>query len=188
MIRSQENQFFPGSNIPTNLIDVKLPDMVEEYLLTSGWTKGMGILLIGTAGCGKTTTGISILKKIHRVASTEMIYWTEYDFLADLRNLWRMEEMTQKFARDDSLWKEYTEWEGTFWGMKESPFLFLDDIGRGYTPMQNYEVENLLRFRETRGLPNITACQSGLWDNMPSGFKSVLERTSMTVRLDARNS
>ena len=95
--------------------------------------------------------------------------------------------MTQKYARDDALWKEYTEWERSFWNMKESPFLFLDDVGRGYTPMQTYEVENLLRLRENKRLPNVISCQSGLWDNLPLGFRSVVERNSMTIRLDARN-
>lgn len=188
MIRSGENQFIPGSSIPkTASIDISSNALIEEYLLSSGWENGIGILMLGTAGCGKTTTGIEILKQIHKVNRTEMFYWTEYDFLADLRNLWRMEEMTQKYARDDALWKEYTEWERSFWNMKESPFLFLDDVGRGYTPMQTYEVENLLRLRENKRLPNVIACQNGLWDNLPSGFRSVVERNSMTIRLDARN-
>jgi hypothetical protein len=120
------------------------------------------------------------------LSRTEMFYWTESDFLSDLRNMWRMEEMTQKYARDDALWKEYTDWERMYWSMKECPFLFLDDVGRGYTPMHTYEVENLLRLREAKRLPNVVACQTGLWDNLPSGFRSVIERNSMTVRLEPR--
>ena len=111
MIRSGENQFIPGSSIPkTTGTDISDNALIQEYLLSSGWESGVGILLLGAAGCGKTTVGIEILKQIHKVHRTEMFYWTEYDFLADLRNLWRMEEMTQKYARDDALWKEYTEW------------------------------------------------------------------------------
>jgi DNA replication protein DnaC len=189
MIRSGENQFVPGSNIPSvsSNVDVYDNDLLNEYLLSAGWQRGVGLLFIGAAGCGKTTTGISVLKEIHRVHTVEMFYWTEYDYLSDLRNLWRMEEMTQKYSRDDALWKEYTEWERVFWNMKESPFLFLDDVGRGYTPMHTYEVENLLRLRESKSLPTVVSCQTGLWDNLPSGFKSVVERNSMVVRLDVRN-
>lgn len=189
MIRSGENQFVPGSSIPVNsyAVDVFKNSLLEEYLLSAGWNLGVGVLLLGTAGCGKTSTGIALLKEIHKVHTSEMFYWTEHDFLSDLRNLWRMEEMTQKYSRDDALWKEYMDWERVFWNMKEAPFLFLDDAGRGYTPMQMYEVENLLRLRETKSLPSVVACQTGLWDNLPMGFKSVLERNSLTVRLDVRN-
>lgn len=190
MIRSGDNQFVPGSPIPStgSHIDVFENPLLEEYLLSAGWERGVGVLFLGSAGCGKSSSGISLLKEVHKVYPTEMFYWTEYDFLADLRNLWRMEEMTQKYSRDDALWKEYMDWERIFWNMKEAPFLFLDDAGRGYTPMQTYEVENLLRLREAKSLPSIVACQTGLWDNLPNGFKSVLERNNLIVRLDARNS
>lgn len=188
MIRSGENQFVPGSVIPrAHKIDVTENALLNEYLLSSGWEHGIGVLFLGAAGCGKTSMGISLLRAVHQVNEVEMFYWTEYDFLSDLRNLWRMEEMTQKYSRDDALWKEYTDWERSFWSMKEAPFLFLDDVGRGYTPMHTYEVENLIRLREAKRLPTIVSCQTSLWENLPVGFKSVLERNSMTVRLDARN-
>jgi hypothetical protein len=187
MIRSGDNNFVPGSSIPkTPPVVINNNELISEYLISAGWESGIGLLILGTAGCGKTTTGIEILKNIHMLSRTEMFYWTESDFLSDLRNMWRMEEMTQKYARDDALWKEYTDWERMYWSMKECPFLFLDDVGRGYTPMHTYEVENLLRLREAKRLPNVVACQTGLWDNLPSGFRSVIERNSMTVRLEPR--
>lgn len=187
MIRSEANIFSPGSVIPANPLAVDLSErpLVEEYLMTFGWQRGVGLLLLGSAGCGKTTLGLSVLKQIHRQTPMEMIYWNEYDFLADLRNLWRLEEMTQKFARDDSLWSEYTEWERSYWDLKEAPFLFLDHLCRAYTPMQMYEVENLLRLRESKGLPTLVACQTGLWENAPFGLTSVVERNSLIVRLES---
>jgi hypothetical protein len=186
MIRSGQNHFTPGSVIPkiANYPDPTTNELINEYLLSAAWESGEGLLLLGSAGSGKTTIGVATLRAIHRVSPLEMMYWTEQDFLSDLRNLWRMEELTQKVTRDDSLWREYMDWERNFWDLKESPFLFLDDVARGYSPMHIYETENLIRLREAKGLPTIVACQTGLWDNAPSGFTSVIERHSMTVLLD----
>ena len=188
MIRTDENLFIPGSSIPSvPQISVVDNALVQEYLLSAAWESGEGLLLLGFAGSGKTTLGIAILREIAKVSPLEMIYWAESDFLADLRNLWRMEEMTQKFSRDDALWSDYTEWERSFWDMKESPFLFLDDACRGYTAMHAYEVESLLRFRENKGLATVVASQSMQWENAAPGLKSVVERHSMIIRTDARN-
>lgn len=184
MIRTDDNQFIPGSVIP-DIPTVSLADndLIQEYLLSASWEFGEGLLILGFAGTGKTTMGISVLREIAKVSPLEMIYWTEHDFLADLRNLWRMEEMTQKYSRDDALWKEYLDWERTFWNLKESPFLFLDEVGRGYTAMHTYEVENLLRFRESKKLATVVASQSLNWENLSPSLKSVVERHSMIVRL-----
>lgn len=183
MIRTDDNQFIPGSVVPdVPTMNVSDNDLVQEYLLSAAWEFGEGLLILGFAGTGKTTLGVSVLREIAKVSPLEMIYWTEHDFLADLRNLWRMEEMTQKYSRDDALWKEYTDWERTFWNLKESPFLFLDDLGRGYTAMHAYEVENLLRFRESKKLATVVASQSLQWENLSPGLKSVVERHSMIVR------
>lgn len=184
MIRSGENKFTPGSIIPKNAVDVDLSEnfLLEEYLLSAGWEQGIGLLILGNAGSGKTSTGLTVIKHIRKIFHSEMIYWTEHDFLSDLRNLWRMEEMTQKYSRDDALWDEYTEWERDFWDLKEAPFLFLDDVCRGYSPMHTYEVENLLRLRENKQLTTFVAAQIGLWENAPTGLTSVVERNSMVIR------
>lgn len=188
MIHLEANLFCVGSEIPTGLPDVEFSDnpLVVEYLLSAGWESGVGLLLLGPSGSGKTTLGLSILKSIHSVFSGEMIYWNEHDFLSDLRNLWRLEDMTQKFSRDDVLWSEYMDWERSFWALKTAPFLFFDHACRGYTPMHTYEVENLLRLRESKSLPTILASQDGLWENAPFGLTSVVERNSMKIRLKAR--
>lgn len=188
MIHLEGNIFMPGSEIPTQAAEVNLSEnpLIQEYLLSAGWERGVGLLLLGPPGSGKTSFGMTALRAIHSVQPVEMIYWNEYDFLADLRNLWRLEEMTQKYSRDDALWGEYTEWERTFWSLKEAPFLFLDHVCRGYTPMQTYEVENLLRLRESKGLPTVVACQTSLWENAPFGVTSVVERNSMKIRLESR--
>lgn len=188
MIHLDSNIFAPGSEIPVNLVSPDFSDtpLVEEYLLSAGWERGVGLLLLGPSGSGKTTLGMAVLKAIHSLYPVEMIYWNEHDFLADLRNLWRMEDMTQKFARDDVLWAEYMDWERTFWTMKTAPFLFFDHACRGYTPMHNYEVENMLRLRESQSLPTIVASQDGLWDNAPFGLTSVIERNSLKIRLKGR--
>ena len=187
MIRGPEGMFSPGSVITkTPIVDVSGNDMVQEYLLSAAWERGEGVLLLGFAGVGKTVLGITILHEISKVFPAEMIYWTEQDFLSDLRYLWRLEEMTQKFSRDDALWKDYTEWERTFWDMKEAPFLFLDDVCRGYSPMHSYEVENLLRLRESKGLPTVVASQTIYWENAAPGLTSVVERHSMIIRVSDR--
>lgn len=188
MIRTSEGRFIPGSPVPSvRSIDSTDNPLVEEYLLSAAWESGEGLLLLGFAGSGKTTLGVAVLKEIAKVSPLEMIYWTEQDFLSDLRNLWRMEEMTQKFSRDDALWSDYTDWERTFWDYKEAPFLFLDDACRGYSAMHAYEVENLLRLRESKGLATIVASQNSLWENAAPGLTSVVERHSMIIRVDARN-
>jgi hypothetical protein len=187
MIRSPEGQFSPGSPVPYSYpVNLSENFMVQEYLLSAAWENGGGILLLGFAGTGKTVTGIAILRELAKVSPLEMIYWTEHDFLADLRNLWRLEEMTQKFSRDDALWADYVAWERAFWDLKEAPFLFLDDACRGYTPMQYYEVENLLRLREAKSLPTIVASQSLQWENAAPGLTSVVERNSLIIRVDSK--
>lgn len=182
MIRLGFNVFMPGSEIPMRKWDRNEDILVRSYLDSGAWEQGRGVLLLGEPSSGKTTLGMHILRRISEVSPLEMIYWTEYDFLADLRNLWRLEEMTQKATRDDALWGDYLEWERSFWDLKEAPFLFLDDAGRGYTPFQNYEVENLLRLRETKAMPTIVASQTGLWENIPAGLRSVVERNSITIK------
>lgn len=184
MIHVEYNLFVPGSVVPDlEPMSISDNDMVQEYLSSNAWDFGEGLLILGSAGSGKTTLGITVLREIAKVSPLEMIYWTEQDYLADLRNLWRMEEMTQRFSRDDALWEEYMEWERTFWSLKEAPFLFFDDACRGYTAMHFYEVENLMRFRESKKLATVVASQSLQWENISPGLQSVIERHSMIVRM-----
>lgn len=186
MIRTDSNAFTPGSLAPSRKVksDVSRLTQVQHYIGIRAWETGVGPVLVAPAGSGKTPAGISIMREIRRSHRLDFVYWTEHDFLADLRYLWRVEEMTQKHARDDSLWAEYLDWERAFWNLKECQFLFLDDVGRAYTPMQRYEVENLLRLRETKGLPTMVACQTGLWENLPSGLKSVISRNGLMLNVE----
>lgn len=174
-----------GSTIPTALKDGPLPDLrgysgVASYFTDQAWKHGSGALITGPPGSGKTRMGFALLKSVFNVEPIAQQYWTEHDFLTDLRVLWRYEDMV-KNDRSDGLWTEYTEWERAFWALKEYPFLFLDDVGRGYSAMQRYEVENLLRLRLNNGLPTVVAIDSSLLDNLTPQFKSLLIRNAVMV-------
>jgi DNA replication protein DnaC len=142
--------------------------------------------LCGPPGSGKTSVGLQILHDIWDIEPLGQSYWTEQDFLADLRNLWRLEEMTQKSVRDDVLWGEYVEWERRFWAYKETSYLFLDDIGHCYTPMQWYEVEGLIRFRYNKHLPTMFGTTDSDLKTMPDRLKSLVFRNVVTITLEAR--
>jgi hypothetical protein len=185
VIRLPDKTFVPGSLPAKNRVKTKVSEtpIAREYINSKAWDQGLAPRLVAPSGSGKTSAGIDLLLEVNFASPTEIIYWTEYDYLSDLRNLWRMEDMTQKYARDDALWKEYLDWERSLWDLKECKFLFLDDVGRCYSPMQFYEVENLLRFREAKGLPTLVACQTGLWENLPSGMRSLIERNTIELQV-----
>ena len=69
MIRNSEGRFIPGSAVPlVREIDSTENVLVEEYLLSAAWESGEGLLLLGFAGCGKTTLGVAELKEIAKVS------------------------------------------------------------------------------------------------------------------------
>lgn len=190
MIRDETTGgFVPGTLPPTHLLDGRNVDIQKDfqpYLDKRLWEAGTGVNLLGPAGSGKTTQGLTILRNIWDLDPMRQSYWTEQDFLSDLRNLWRLEEMTQKTVRDDVLWAEYVEWERTFWAIKEAPYLFLDDIGHAYTPMQWYEVENLVRSRYNKNLPTMYATTDLLVKTMPETMRSLVFRNVVTLTLEPR--
>lgn len=188
MIRDQEGGFSPGTGLSTRYIDAAVDIIhpeVQGFLDDRRWEHGGGLLIVGPDGCGKTMLGLSVLHQVFNLDPARSFqYWTEQDFLADLRSLWRYEEMSQRLTsrREDlGIWNEYAEWEREFWGLKEAGVLFFDDLGRSYSPMQWYETEGLLRFRTLRDLPTIMGVSTGRWDNTPSGMKSVMSRNATVL-------
>jgi hypothetical protein len=162
-----------------------LPNLYERPALTPYfdaqlWKTGTGALITGPPGSGKTRTGVALLKAVYKVEPILQQYWTEHDFLADLRYLWRLEDLT-KNDRNEMLWMEYVEWEQAFWGFKQCPFLFLDNVGEGYTAMHRYEVMNLLRLRLDMALPTVVAVDSSQMESLTPQFKSLLIRSAVMV-------
>lgn len=174
----------PGSVVPrvvsnTNILD---SSAAQRYLESSLWEEGLGFRIVAAAGSGKTNACLELLRGVHKQnPSLHMSYWTEYDFLNDLKVLWRYEDLTSKHARDDALWAEYLEWDRSFTALKECPLLFLDDVGRGYTAMHLYEVESLLRLRMVKALPTVIAVQTDLWENLPHSLRSVISRSTIAL-------
>lgn len=174
-----------GTSLPENVAYLDLSDnpTIQAYLEGAGWENGVGLLLLGEPGCGKTSAGLTVLRSIYRATRQTVVYWHEHDFLADIRNLWRLEDMTKSLPRDDALWMDYVEWERAVWMMKDSPVMFLDTVGRSYTAMQKYEVENLLRYRLDRSLATISAVDGVVFQGMSKAMKSVLTRSGLTVMI-----
>lgn len=171
-----------GTALPESVTYVDLGDpTVSAYLDSRGWENGIGLLLLGEPGAGKTSLGLTVLRAIYRSTKQSVVYWNEHDYLADVRNLWRLEDMTKSLPRDDALWMDYVEWERALWAMKDAPVMFFDTVGRSYTPMQKYEVENLLRYRLDKCLATITAVDGVIFQGLSKAMESVLSRSALTV-------
>lgn len=192
MIRT-EGEFRPGSVKPAEMTLQLLDsvtlcdsarDAVTDWVEAKGWRHGEGLVFLGQPGVGKTTAGFTALRQAFLAdPMTKQSYWVEQDFLSDLKTLWKFEESAPRAPSDGQLWKDYVEWEQAYWDLRESPLLFLDDVGRGYTPMHTYEVEGLVRTRNDRGLSTLAAVQLATWDNLPLSLRSVLTRSSPVVKV-----
>lgn len=185
-MQRSDNDWAVGSALPKNLTYLSANDLdtyplVRTYLEQQSWLNGVGLLILGDPGAGKTSLGATVLRNVYRTGTAAVTYWAEHDYLADLRNLWRLEDMTKSLPRDDALWMDYVNWERDLWAAKDSPVLFLDTVGRAYTPMQKYEIENLLRHRSDQSLPTIAAVDSVLYVSLSLAMQSLLTRSSLTV-------
>lgn len=184
MIHIEGNQFEPGSKVPKRYeesvppVDNAATVILDEYLESKGWETGQGLTIFGSPGSGKTTIGMAALYGIFKATKSQGRYLTEADYLADLRRLWRMEEMATK-SRDDATWMEYMEWERLHLDIKEDKVLFLDDVGIGYTPMHRYEIEILVRGRNSAGLTTIVALDESLYENFSESLQNTLTKINM---------
>lgn len=186
MIRVQHNEFTVGSLPPPVISRVGKMIMpsaaqkaIDTYVGNEAWVDGYNFLILGPPGCGKTSTGLYLMRSIVKAGHDDLniVYWTEADFHDDLRNLWRYESLVQKSVGDGPLWNEYTEWERSLWDLKEARLLFMDDVGRGHTPNQRYELESLLRRRRDMGLGTIVAAEQGAWGALPSTLTSLFNES-----------
>ena len=194
MIHKRNNDFSVGSPIPKRLWkeaqEFTLPEVaqsvIEAYVRARGWTAGEGLVFVGHPGSGKTTAMLKVAHLIHAEVSNrpESNFWTERDFLNDLKNLQRLENTTSKVSKDEGLWHDYLLWERDFWRYKQSPVLLFDDVGQGYTPWQAFEVEGLYRLRDDEVLGTVTTMQKNAFDNLTDSFKSILTRRAIVVPLN----
>lgn len=182
----------PGSNVPIkpkkyagteHPVD-PIKSLVDTYIDNEQWTQGTNVLLRGDYGSHKTTTGLYVLRRIAMTGDERVqTYWTEADYLADLRELWSLREQLPKGGNDSDLWQEFVAWESRFEALKASPLLFLDNVGFGYTANHRYEILLLVRQRVDLGLPTIVAVSTQEWEPMNGAMKSLLERSSLSIRV-----
>lgn len=164
-------------------------ERVASYLDERLWEKGVGVTIVGPPASGRTSLGVLIIRALlNQQEPPSPVYWTEHDYLSDLRTLMRYEDMVAKLPRDDALWGEYVDWEQNFWRLKESPFLFVDDACRSYTPFQWYEMENLLRERDSRNLPTLVSVEAERWASAEGNVRSLLSKKAVLVNTKVQSS
>lgn len=189
MIRDEDGVTHPGSFIPTHPLQYlkvssvyPLPPEALSYFELEVWKNGGGFLITGSSGSGKTTMGLALVRTFHHEApELESNYWSEADYFQDQRELWSRKDMAQRMTFDDTIWRDHLDWERQFLDLKESPILFVDNVGMGYTPSHTYELSNLLRSREDRGLVTIVGSTSTAWSSLPRATRALFERHTVTI-------
>jgi hypothetical protein len=162
---------------------VGVRDMVESYWEQRRWQRGIGVLIIGPPDSGKTTLGLTIGQGAYLIEEYANAFWTEQDFIADLRAFWTWQDMISRMPKDDSLWTSYTDWERQLWDYKDTQVLLFDACCRGYTPMHWYESEGLLRFRSDRNLPTTMTVDRGLLEGASASMRSIMMKHNIVIDL-----
>jgi DNA replication protein DnaC len=184
VIHIQGNEFVPGSITPKfspNVGTFDMPDYaqgdMDRYLAQRLWEDGKNFLIRGGPYTGKTAVGLYLMRLIYKAEPTltNMIYWNEADFIADMRNGWRYDKLVEGSPKDSGLWAESLEWERTFWEYKEAPILFMDDVGKAKTNNQRYELEVMLRRRKDMGYGTFVAMNDDDWVDAPKSLRSLFD-------------
>lgn len=188
MIRDDAGVTHPGSYLPVHPVEfvrtqgIVLPSQAEDYFDLEVWKSGGGFLIQGPVGSGKTTMGLAIITRFHVVAPhLKLEYWSEADFFQDQRELWSRKDMAQRMTFDDTVWKDHLDWERQFLDLKEADVLFVDNVGMGYTSSHTYELSNMLRSREDRGLVTIVGTNSTAWASLPKATRGLFERHTVNI-------
>src|SRR6476660_6307763 len=153
-MRVWNNTEIPG----TPQVSVHIPELdseLEEYCEDLRWKNAVPIAIIGKSASGKTGMLLALEIRIEASEPRSVGHWTEADYLADLRNLWRFENLTKNVNKaTDVLWDECLAWDKHMKRLVGLPVLGFDDVG--YTPNaeDQYRVETMLRGRQAAGLTN----------------------------------
>lgn len=121
-------------------------DEIKEYIenLSVPFNKGIGMLLLGSNGTGKTTIASVLVKEafIQRY-STKMLTFVEYMNL--YTSLWNEKDVFNRGIIQEELDR-----------VKSLEFLVLEEIGKHIDSKISAPIlEDLLRYRENKGLPTI---------------------------------
>lgn len=174
----------PKRYAPTYQPPSQVATQIDHYVKSRGWLSGAGVLLRGSYGSRKTTTGLHILHAVSLSGDeTPQTYWTESDYLADLRELWSLREQLPRGINDGDLWQDFVSWEHRFEQLKGSPLLFLDNVGQGYSQNHRYEMVNFVRSRKDRGLATIFAVSDQEWGSLHASLQSLLTSDNLVFRV-----
>lgn len=113
-------------------------ERIYEYIRNKEYERGLGLVLVGSCGVGKTHLAVAILKEIAKNSNKSVMFLFVPDFLDEIRKSY------EKLEDDDCL--RYA---------KDTFFIVLDDLGtekitewskEKVLQIINYRVNNLLPF------------------------------------------
>jgi len=196
-MRTLEDGVVPGSEIPEAQFRLARK---QELAVTSSVHKQYrawqepnpvddpGLFILGEEGTGKTTLGLMAMLYLidQGVESSDVYYWSAIDYLEDVRQLHRYEDMTKtpyNGAAEMALWKEYQQFEKQLELIELTPVLFIDQVFTIPIKLIAIRFERMLREREGRSLCTIAAVSAHKHSQLDPAIASLLSRNADTITL-----
>lgn len=114
-------------------------DRVNQYLDNKEFEQGVGLVLVGNCGVGKTHLAVGIMKEVARISGKNVLFFFVPDFLDDIRRSY-----------------EKLEEEDLVKPARETFFIVLDDLGtEKITEWSREKILQIINYRVNHMLPFI---------------------------------